>query len=361
MARALALAAAAFGRTSPNPVVGAVLVKDGRVVGEGHHQRAGAAHAEVEALRRAGPAARGATLYVTLEPCNHTGRTPPCCEAILSAGVARVVIAMKDPNPITNGRGLSRLRHSGVQVVTGILRERAERLNEPFRKAMTRGLPWTVAKAAQSLDGKIATASGESQWITSPQARAVGHRWRGHVDAILVGINTVLRDDPLLTARGARQRSGRPIKVIVDSRLRMPLSARCLSRESPAPTIIATAVRGGSRRAALLRRGAEVWSLPSARRRVPLRKLFQALARRGVQSVLIEGGGEVLASAFAERLVDRVAWCIAPLVIGGREAPGAVGGEGIRRLSQAVRLEELACSRLGPDLYLEARVAYPRR
>jgi diaminohydroxyphosphoribosylaminopyrimidine deaminase/5-amino-6-(5-phosphoribosylamino)uracil reductase len=337
-----------------------VLVNHGRIVGQGYHWKAGAPHAEVEALRTAGTAARGATLYVTLEPCNHTGRTPPCCEAILSAGVSRVVIAMKDPNPITNGRGLSRLRRAGVDVVTGVLRDEAEALNEPFRKAMTRGLPWTVAKAAQSLDGKIATAGGESRWITSPQARAIGHRWRSRVDAILVGVNTVLRDDPLLTVRGASRRSGRPIKVIVDSHLRTPLSARCLSRQSPSPTIIATAVRAGAKRAALLRRGVEVWSLPvTRRRRVPLRPLFRALARRGVQSVLAEGGGEVLASAFAERLVDRVAWFIAPLVIGGREAPGAVGGEGIRRLSQAVRLKELVCSRLGPDLYLEARVVYP--
>ncbi|MBI2104542.1 MAG: bifunctional diaminohydroxyphosphoribosylaminopyrimidine deaminase/5-amino-6-(5-phosphoribosylamino)uracil reductase RibD [Candidatus Omnitrophica bacterium] len=360
MRLALRLAGRALGRTSPNPAVGAVVVKGGRVIGQGYHRRAGLPHAEVEALRRAGARARGSTLYVTLEPCNHTGRTPPCCDAILTAGVSRVVIAAKDPNPITNGRGLARLRRSGVRVVAGVLEQEARRLNEPFWKAMRSRMPLVIAKVGQSLDGKIATARGESRWITSPAARRLAHQWRSRVDAILVGVNTVLRDDPRLTARGVPRRLDRPLKVIVDSRLRIPLRAKCLSAQPHAPTLIATTVRAGRKRASLRRRGAEVLTLPPRRGRVPLRRLCRQLARRGVQSVLIEGGGEVLASAFAERLVDRIVFFIAPLLIGGRQAPGSLGGVGARRLSQAVRLADITYRRAGPDLCVEARVVYPR-
>ena len=361
MALALRLASRALGRTSPNPAVGAVLIKDGRIVGQGYHRRAGLPHAEIEALRRAGARARGATLYVTLEPCSHTGRTPPCCDAILRAGISQVVIASKDPNPITNGRGLRRLRRSGVRVVTGVLRQEARRLNEPFWRAMRSQMPLVIAKVGQSLDGKIATAHGESRWITSPAARRLAHRWRGRVDAVLVGVNTVLRDDPLLTARGAPRRAGRPLKVIVDSRLRTPPRARCLSARSPAPTLIATTVRAGRKRDALRRRGAELLALPARGGRIPLRRLCRLLARRGVQSVLIEGGGEVLAGAFAERLVDRIVFFIAPLLIGGRAAPGSLGGAGAGRLAQAVRLADVTVHRVGPDLCVEARAVYPKR
>ncbi|MBI3320967.1 MAG: bifunctional diaminohydroxyphosphoribosylaminopyrimidine deaminase/5-amino-6-(5-phosphoribosylamino)uracil reductase RibD [Candidatus Omnitrophica bacterium] len=361
MALALRLARRALGRTSPNPAVGAVVVKGGRIVGQGYHRRAGWPHAEIEALRRAGPRARGATLYVTLEPCNHTGRTPPCCDAILQAGIARVVAAATDPNPLTSGRGLARLRRSGVRVIAGVLRQEARRLNEPFWKAMRARMPLVIAKVGQSLDGKIATRRGESRWITSAEARRLAHQWRGRVDAVLVGVNTILQDDPLLTVRAAPRRPGRPLKVIVDSRLRTPLSARCLSAKPPSPTLIATTVRAGRKREALRRRGAELLTLPARRGRVPLRRLCRRLARRGVQSILIEGGGEVLAGAFAERLVDRIVFFIAPLLIGGRQAPGSLGGSGARRLSQAVRLADVTYRRVGPDLCVEARVIYPKR
>ncbi|MGH2670138.1 MAG: bifunctional diaminohydroxyphosphoribosylaminopyrimidine deaminase/5-amino-6-(5-phosphoribosylamino)uracil reductase RibD, partial [bacterium] len=305
---ALRLARRSEGETSPNPPVGAVVVKNGRKVGWGWHRRAGAPHAEVEALRRSGVRARGGTLYTTLEPCLHTGRTGPCCDAIFEAGIARVVIGAKDPNPVTNGRGVARLRRAGVRVMTGVREAGARRLIEPFRKAMTTGLPFVVAKAAQSLDGKIATHNGQSRWITSPPSRRLGHAWRSRVDAILIGIDTVLTDDPLLSVRhpgpstagrragaAGRQRSGRPLKVIVDSRLRIPPSAKCLSARSPAPTVIATTVRAPGKAAALARRGAEVVILPARRGRVPLMRLFRLLVRRGMHSVLIEGGGEVLA------------------------------------------------------------------
>ena len=361
MALALRLACRSEGQTSPNPPVGALIVKGGRVVGWGWHRRAGAPHAEVDALRRAGSRARGGTLYVTLEPCRHSGRTGPCCDAILAAGIARVVIGAKDPNPITDGRGIARLRRMGVRVVTGVGAPEAERLIEPFRKAMITGLPFVVAKAAQSLDGKIAARSGQSRWITSRSARRLGRAWRARLDAILVGIDTVLTDDPLLRARAGRRRRGRPLKIIVDSRLRTPLSARCLSSESPAPTVIATTVRATAKAAALARRGAEVVALPARRGRVPLARLFRLLVRRGIHSVLIEGGGEVLAGALAERLVDRIVFFVAPLLIGGRGSPGSVGGPGVPRLSQAVRLKHLMCTRVGPDLCVEADVAYPKR
>jgi len=358
MRLALRLARRAMGRTSPNPMVGAVIVNAGRVVGRGYHRYAGGAHAEVEALRQAGARARGATLYVTLEPCNHTGRTPPCCDAIIAAGVSRVMAAMRDPNPITNGRGISRLRGAGISVRVGLLAQEARALNEPFCKAMTTGLPWVVAKVGQSLDGKIATARGESRWITSPTARRLGHAWRARVDAILVGINTVLRDDPRLTARGGgASRRHHPVKVILDGRLRLPLSARCLSAASPAPTLVATTMSPRHPKArALQARGVEIITLPAERGRVPLRRLCRRLAARGLHSVLIEGGGEVLASAFAQRLVDRIDFCVAPILIGGRVAPSALGGIGIPRLADAIRLADVVYRPIGPDLHVEARV-----
>lgn len=356
MRRALDLARRGLGDTSPNPCVGAVVVNDGVVVGRGYHRRAGAPHAEVEALRRAGSSARGATLYVTLEPCNHTGRTPPCCEAILACGISRVVIAAKDPNPITNGRGLARLRRSGVRVVAGVLSREAEALNEPFRKAMTTGLPFVIAKMGQSLDGKIATRIGESRWITSAASRRLGHELRSRADAILVGVNTVLQDDPRLTARAARRRKDRPVTVIVDRRLRTPITARCLVR----PALIAITSASASARARFARRGVEVLALPPRRGRVPLRRLCRLLARRGVQSVLIEGGGEVLAGALEERIVDRLVFCVAPIVIGGRSAPSSVGGSGIARLSRAIRLADVSYRRIGSDLCVDARVVYPQ-
>lgn len=365
MRQALALARRALGRTSPNPAVGAVVVRAGRIVGAGYHRYAGAAHAELEALRQAGGRARGATLYSTLEPCNHTGRTPPCCEAILASGVSRVVVAMKDPNPITDGRGMARLRRAGLAVEAGVLEGEARRLNEPFDKVMRTGLPWVIAKIGQSLDGKIATAGGRSRWITSPASRRIGHRWRRQVDGILVGVKTVLADDPLLSDRAAQRalprRPLRPLKIIVDSRLRTPPTARCLSSRSPAPSLIATTRLAAPARArALARHGAQVLRLPAAQGRVPLRRLCRLLAaQRHVHSILLEGGGEVLASALAERIVDRVVFFIAPVLIGGRQAPGAVGGAGIRRLARAIRLQEVRCRRVGPDWCVEGRVVYP--
>lgn len=371
MKQALRLARRAEGCTSPNPMVGAVVVKAGRVVGRGFHRRAGSPHAEVEALTQAGRRARGATLYVTLEPCNHYGRTPPCSDAIIRAGVADVVVGAQDPNPITNGQGLAKLRRSGIRVTNGVVEYEARRLNAPFEKAMVSKLPWVMAKVGQSLDGKIATATGQSRWITSAPSRRLSHQWRRRVDAVLVGIHTILRDDPRLTARSPRRslpggrgkgasRRGWPVKIVVDSQLRTPPTARCLTAHPAAPTIIATTVHRPARQAWLERRGAEVFVFAPRQGRVPLRRLFKRLVTRGIHSVMIEGGGEVLASALAERLVDRIVWFIAPTLIGGRNAPGSIGGEGIGRLAQAIRLADLEVRRVGPDLCVEARVVYPK-
>lgn len=379
MGLALRLASRALGQTAPNPAVGAVIVKGGRVIGRGYHRKAGLAHAEVDALRSAGARAAGSTMYVTLEPCNHVGRTPPCCGAIAKAGIRRMVIATKDPNPMTNGRGITALRRAGLQVTTGVLEDDAKRLIAPFAKAVTAKLPWVVAKVAQSLDGKIATSTGESRWISSPQAREATHRLRHEADAILVGVRTVLRDNPRLTARSprpssyARRGARQPAVVIVDSKLRTPVSSRCLS--GPRVRVIATTERSAAKRAAFERRGIEVLVFPrrapatkasaggrhrSNGDRVPLKLLFRELVRRyGVNTLLIEGGGEVLASALAERLVDRVVWVVSPVIVGGRQSPGAVGGNGIARLSQAVRLSRVAVRRVGPDLMLDAALTYP--
>ena len=361
MSLALSLAEKARWTASPNPAVGALIVKGKRVIASGYHKRAGNPHAEIEALRQAGPHARGATLYVTLEPCNHFGRTPPCCDAIISCGVSRVVIASKDPNPITNGRGITRLKREGVRVALGVMQKEAQALNEPFQKAMVEKLPFTIAKIGQSLDGKIATTKGESRWITSEPSRALARRWRARVDAIVVGIDTVLHDDPLLSARVLRTRKGYPVKVIVDSKLRTPKSALCISQRSAAPTIIATTSRARAKRILLERRGAQVLVFNPVGGRVPLRALFKALVGRGIQSVLIEGGGELIAGALQERLVDRILFFIAPMLIGGRNAPCSVGGRGAISLSGAIRLSDVKIRRVGSDLCVEARVLYPKR
>jgi len=353
MQQALKLAAKGEGWVSPNPMVGAVVVNNGRVVGKGYHRRAGLPHAEVEALAAAGEAARGADLYVTLEPCNHQGRTPPCTRAILAAGIRRVVIATSDPNPQVTGGGAEFLRSQGVQVELGLLEAEARRLNEAWCHWMATGRPWVLAKAACSLDGKIATAGGESQWITGEAARAFGHRLRHRVDAMVVGIGTVLADDPQLTTRlpGRNPRAKDPIRVVLDSRLRLPLSARLLHLEAPAPTWVAcTAPAPPEKRRALEDQGAQVLELPEDSGRVSLPALLDLLGARQVQSLLVEGGAQVLGAFFDQKLVQQFYFFYAPKILGGQTAPGMLGGQGVIRLEEAHIAQHLSIRRLGIDL-----------
>ncbi|MGB9903793.1 MAG: bifunctional diaminohydroxyphosphoribosylaminopyrimidine deaminase/5-amino-6-(5-phosphoribosylamino)uracil reductase RibD [Desulfotomaculales bacterium] len=357
MRMALELARKGEGFTSPNPMVGAVVVKDGKVVGRGYHVRAGAAHAEVVALQEAGEGAQDATLYVNLEPCCHYGRTGPCVKEIVAAKVKKVVVAMVDPNPLVAGKGLAFLREAGLEVVTGVLAAEAERLNEVFCKYITTGFPFVVAKAALSLDGKIATRSGESRWITGEEARVFGHRLRHRYDAILVGVNTVLRDNPSLTARLPEGRGKDPVRVVLDSFARTPPEVRVIRQESPSPAIIAVtqdAPRG--RITALEEAGAEVVVTPAKEGRVDLAWLMKELAEREITSVLIEGGGEVHASALAAGMVDKVVFFIAPLIIGGKGAPGPVGGQGAGRLAEAVYLQNINVLRVGQDICVEGYI-----
>jgi diaminohydroxyphosphoribosylaminopyrimidine deaminase / 5-amino-6-(5-phosphoribosylamino)uracil reductase len=343
-----------LGRTSPNPPVGAVVVKNGVVVGRGYHRRAGLPHAEVEALRVAGARARGATLYVTLEPCAHHGRTPPCTDAVRAAGVRRVVIGTRDPNPSVPGNGAARLRAAGIVVESGVLQPECDELSAAFRKHVTTGLPLVTLKLAASLDGRIATASGESRWITGEDSRRYVHRLRAEHDAILVGAQTVIRDDPELTCR---LRGGRnPLRVVLDGRLRLPLRARVLTHTASAATLVVTGPRAS---AAKIRdvevRGAQVLRLPLTAGHLSLPRLLRALGQRHIMSVLIEGGATVAAAAIRSRLVDRLLIFYAPKLIGADGRP-LLGPLGVRRLRQAPRVGRLRIKRFAQDVLVATEV-----
>lgn len=356
MERALELAARGRGYTTPNPAVGAVIVQDGVVVGEGYHRRAGGPHAEVVALEAAGDRATNATMYVTLEPCVHYGRTPPCAEALVRAGLRRVVVAMADPNPLVSGRGLSSLSQAGLEVEVGWLQEKARELNEAFIKFILTGSPWVSLKAALSLDGKIATSSGASRWITGPAARQHGHWLRHWHDAILVGVGTVLQDDPQLTTRLAEGKD--PVRVILDSRLRIPLASRVLHVKSSAPTVVATtAAAPAARRRQLEELGIEVWVVEEdAAGRVDLAAVLRRLAERQLTSVLVEGGSSVQASFLEAGLADKVYFFLAPKIIGGTRAPGPVGGVGVSQVADAWRLHDVRVEFLDRDLLVTGYV-----
>jgi len=355
MKHALALAGRGAGKTSPNPMVGAVVVRNGRIVGEGYHSRAGGPHAEILALRRAGARARGATLYVTLEPCCHYGRTPPCTDAILASGVRRVVAGMKDPNPRVQGGGFRILKRAGLALETGILEAECLRLNETFIKFIRTGRPFVISKTALSLDGKIATAGGESQWISGPAARRYVHRLRSRVDAILVGAGTVLKDDPRLTARVQnRRRARQPARVVLDAGEQIALTARVFQRAIRERVIYVTGrtpSRGRLRK--LEARGVTVWCGPVRGGRIDLPALMARLGKEGITSVLLEGGGELNAGALHAGIVDKLVWFVAPILLGGKAAPGPLGGPGLRRLRSAWKLRRWSHQRVGTDLLIE--------
>lgn len=352
MELALRLARRAQGKTSPNPMVGAVLVGDGRILSGDYHRRPGAPHAEALALASAGQAARGATLYVTLEPCCHKDkRTPPCTEAIMASGVRRVVAAMLDPNPRVSGKGAALLRSAGIQVDVGVLEAKARALNEAYVKYMTTGRPLVVLKTAMTLDGKIATPEGQSRWITGELARKLVHKLRSRSDAVLTAIGTVKADNPELTAR---IRGGKdPLRVVIDPELEIPANARLL--QTPPETLIVTRIRN-KKAIKLEKSGIKMIYIKG---KLKLNWLMKRLAGMGIMSVLIEGGSSLNAHALNEKIVDRVMFFIAPKIIGGKESYPAVGGGFFKKLESAYRIEDLKVRRVGQDILVEGRVIYP--
>jgi len=357
LALAFRLARRGFGRTSPNPMVGAVLVKNGKVIGQGWHHRAGEPHAEIEALRSAKENPRGATLFVTLEPCCTRGRTPPCTEAIIAAGLKRVVVAALDPNPAHCGRGLKILRKAGISVSHGLLAGQELRLNEAFRHWIAHRTPFVTVKAAMSLDGKIATRTGQSRWITGPEARAYGMMLRTGADAILVGVNTIVMDDPGLTLRQPGFEDRRPRRIVLDPAGRIPLRSKVVADKfAPWTTVVVTRA-ASPRRLRALRRRVRVLQAPVRNGGIDLRWLLRKLGRDPVTSLLVEGGGETNASFLLQRLAHRVAFFYAPLVLGGRDAPKAVAGRGLPGLTNSIALRDVQWRRLGRDLLLTARAA----
>ena len=368
MRRALALARRGYGTTSPNPMVGAVLVKGGRIIGQGWHHCVGEPHAEIEALRdaeRRKNSPKGATLYVTLEPCCTHGRTPPCTDAIKAAGIKRVVAAATDPNPKHSGKGLTLLRKAGIEVLSCEGRaEEATKLNEAFNHWIVQRTPFVTVKAAMTLDGKIATASGESKWITGEKARAEGMRLRVGADAILVGVNTVLADDPGLTLRqpqSSKLKAQKLRRIILDSQARTPLKAKVVSDEFAALTTIVVGKGAPAKRVAALAKRVQAWTAPLRGGRIDLRWVLKKLGDEKVTSLLVEGGGEVNASFLLGRFAQRVAFFYAPKILGGRDSRKAVAGEGARSLNEILNLHDVEWRRVGEDLMMTARVEERKR
>jgi diaminohydroxyphosphoribosylaminopyrimidine deaminase / 5-amino-6-(5-phosphoribosylamino)uracil reductase len=356
MDQALRLASRGIGRTRPNPVVGCVIVAKGKVVGRGFHQRAGEPHAEVFALESAGDKARGATVYVTLEPCSHTGRTPPCAEALIKAGVKRVVAAMTDPNPKVSGRGVKMLEKAGIEVDVGVLEAKARLFNRPFITWISKGRPTLTLKMAASLDGKTATRTGESQWITGPEARMVVQGMRNRHDVVMVGIGTVLADDPRLNCRISGGRD--PIRLVVDSNLRIPDSATIFNSSDSAPLMVATLKKHSKKKIKKLtdRNVQVVLCKETAAGQVDLADMMQRLGRLEITSVLSEAGGILSDALLNAGVVDRLALFLAPKLIGGQEAPGLLQGLGVKHLAKAQEIADLKVTKIGRDLFLEGTV-----
>jgi len=350
MERALALAAQGRGRTSPNPMVGCVVVQAGAIVGEGYHACAGQAHAEVNALEAAGNKAEGATLYVTLEPCSHFGRTPPCVDAVIAAKPARVVVAMTDPNPKVSGQGLAALREAGIEVTHGVCEAEARKLNEVFVKYITTGLPFVIAKCAMTLDGKIATRTGHSQWVTGEISRRRVHELRNEVDGVLAGSRTVMFDDPSLTTRLGTDDDRDPVRIILDAGAYLDENRKIFKQDSASPTWIAVTEDRDYPAAQ------EVIRVPKGRGGVDMAALMKELGLRGITHLLIEGGGATLASAFEAGIVDKVWFFVAPKIVGGHDAITPVEGDGRATMDEAIVLERLEAIASGEDILLEAYI-----
>ncbi|UWG98863.1 bifunctional diaminohydroxyphosphoribosylaminopyrimidine deaminase/5-amino-6-(5-phosphoribosylamino)uracil reductase RibD [Dehalobacter sp. DCM] len=348
MERALNLSLLAAGRTSPNPLVGCVIVRDGQIVGEGYHQKAGTPHAEVHALNAAGIKAKDADVYVTLEPCSHFGRTPPCADALIANEVRRVVIAMSDPNPLVSGQGIKKLQAAGIIVESGLLSDQARRINEAFSKAITEKMPFVLYKAATTLDGKTAVSTGDSKWITSPEARHYVHELRNIYDVIMVGSPTVLQDDPQLTCRDIPE-SRDPVRLVVDGTLSLPIAAKVLNSTSASPCIIATTLAAADAKIQQLKETypgdrLEIWQYPTARH-VPLSDLMRDIAARGLNSILLESGGILAGKMLELKLIDKVEFIIAPLLAGS--GPSPLSGLHLSKMTDAIRINPIEFNEIG--------------
>ena len=352
MKRALELAEKGKGHTSPNPMVGAVIVKDGRIIGEGYHEKVGEAHAEVNAISSATESVEGATIYVTLEPCSHYGKTPPCSNLIIEKKLKKVVVAATDPNPLVSGSGLERLRKAGIEVVEGVLEEESNRLNEVFIKYITTKTPFVVMKYAMSLDGKIATETGDSKWISSEESRAHAHHLRGYLSGIMAGIGTVLEDDPKLTCRVPGYHN--PIRIILDSKLRVPLDAQALSDQDKAPTLILTTDDSSVvKRRQLTDLGVQVLVVPERNGQVELKNAMVLLGEKGIDSILLEGGGTLNAAALEAGIIDKVNIYVAPKLIGGKDAVSPVMGQGVEKMNEAFSIRDMQVTKINEDLLIE--------
>ena len=357
MALALELAEKGWGKVAPNPMVGAVLVKDGEIVGKGYHQVFGGAHAEVYAIHEGGTNCKGATLYVSMEPCAHYGKTAPCVDAIIKAGIIKVVAAVVDPNPITSGKGIQQLKEAGIEVVAGVMEMQAKRLNVPFFKLMQKELPYITVKWAMSIDGKIATHTGESRWITSDESRKYAHKIRGQMDGILVGINTVVRDDPLLTCRIEGGRN--PKRIVIDSNALLPINSRLLNTINEGEIIVTVSKNAQQNRVEKLEQlGCKIVQIKDMNGRVDLKELFQRLGEMKLTNILVEGGSRVITSVIEGRLADRVMVFIAPIIIGGAGAKSPVLGTGINKISEAAEIDEIEIKRFSNDIVIEGTLKY---
>lgn len=347
-------AMATKGQTDPNPLVGSVIVNDNRIVGIGAHLKAGEPHAEINALRMAGDKAEGGTIYVTLEPCSHHGRTGPCAEAIVRAGLKKVVVATLDPNPLVAGRGIKILQDAGIEVITGVCEEQSIKMNEVFNKYIVKNIPFIVMKSASTLDGKIATHSSDSKWITSAEARNDVHQLRNEIGAILVGVNTVLKDNPELTTRIPNGRN--PVRVILDSTLKIPLDSKVVTDQQAETWVFTSQKHSEQKKIELENLGVKVF-VTNDLSRVDLNEMLKILGEHSISSLLVEGGGEVNSSFMAQKLVDKVIVYLAPKLIGGKNAPTFLEGTGIDKMGQAIELEDIELTKIGPDYKF---IGYPK-
>ncbi|MBV7276693.1 bifunctional diaminohydroxyphosphoribosylaminopyrimidine deaminase/5-amino-6-(5-phosphoribosylamino)uracil reductase RibD [Clostridiaceae bacterium UIB06] len=357
---ALDLAKKGEGAVNPNPLVGAVVVKDNEIVGRGYHKFYGGPHAEVYALREAGEKAAGADIYVSLEPCSHYGKTPPCVEAIKKAGIKRVIVAMKDPNPLVAGRGINFLKENGIEVITGILEDEAKALNEIFIKYITSKMPFVILKTAMTIDGKIATFTGDSKWISGEESREYVHRIRNKVMGIMAGIGTIIKDDPLLTTRVKEEEGKSPKAIIIDSKLRIPLEAKILGTVKEREVIIAcTDEFDNDKKNALEQKGVRIIVTPKdGGSKVDLKYLVEEIGKLGIDSILLEGGGTLNFSALNYGIVNKIICFIAPKILGGQDAKTSVEGKGVEKIQDAIKVNNIEYKTIGKDLLLEGYIEY---